>query len=228
MDEFELSDPNVEFTALVTALQEFGGIVERSDTFWAERIQHAVQWDPTQGVVTERPKTVSSKDPSDSLDASTSSEETVMKHFDPRQAPLPIELVPLCNLYDRHILRQKVVIQLSLPTSDRIKMRSSSGDTAMERVDQIHLWHLKHQSEDGEETRKQPEFSLAVDVGEEDIVLVSDDESAEGMPRTGEFGYARLQADLGCWCRVYKQKSHSVLISTTMQSFTFVLAMSCH
>ena len=93
MDEFELSDPNVEFTALVTALQEFGGIVERSDTFWAERIQHAVQWDPTQGVVTERPKTVSSKDPSDSLDASTSSEETVMKHFDFRKAPLPAELI---------------------------------------------------------------------------------------------------------------------------------------
>jgi hypothetical protein len=71
MEELELNDPSMEFAALVTALQEFGGIVERSDTFWAERIQHAVQWDPTQGVVTERPKTVSSKDPSDNLDAST-------------------------------------------------------------------------------------------------------------------------------------------------------------
>jgi hypothetical protein len=73
-----------------------------------------------------------------------------MKHFDPREAPLPAELIPLCNLYDRHILRQKVVIELSLSTEERIKMRSSGGDTATGWVDQIHLWHLKHTSEVGE------------------------------------------------------------------------------
>ena len=83
MEELELNDPSMEFAALVTALQEFGGIVERSDTFWAERIQHSVQWDSLQGVVTECPKTTPPKDRSDSLDASTSSEETVVNCFDP-------------------------------------------------------------------------------------------------------------------------------------------------
>ena len=155
-----------------------------------------------QGVVTECSKTTPPKDLSDSLDASTSSEETVAKHFDLRKAAFPIELMPLCNLYDRHILRQKVIIQLSLPTSDRAKMRGSGGDIATGRVDQIHLWHLKYRSEEGEEARTQSEFSTAVDVGEEDVVLVSDDgcgrHASLGRRRTfdvahrPEFGHARL------------------------------------
>ena len=139
MERLEWNDPSMEFSALVADLQGFGGIVERLDTFWAERIQLSVQWDPVQGIVIEGSRTYSSKDMSDSLDASTSSEETAMKHFNPRNTALPAELVPLCNLYDRHMLRQKVVIQLSLPAGDRAKMRSSGGDAAIEKVDQIHL-----------------------------------------------------------------------------------------
>jgi hypothetical protein len=158
MEELELNDPNVGFAALLTTLQGFGGIVERLDTFWAEKIQQSVQWDPVQGIVTDCSKNTSLKDLSDNLDASTSSEETVVKHFDPRNTALPIELVPLCNLYDRHILRQKVIIQLSLSADDRIKMRSSGGDVATGKVDQIHLWHLKYRSEGSEEARTQSDF----------------------------------------------------------------------
>ena len=112
--------------------------MEQLDTFWAERFQHSMQWDAKQGMVTEQ-----MKESSENLDASMSSEETVLKHFDHRNTALPIELVPLCNLYDRHILRQEVIIQLSLSADDRIKMRSSGGDVATGKVDQIHLWHLK-------------------------------------------------------------------------------------
>jgi hypothetical protein len=135
MEELELNDPNMEFSALVAAVQGFGGIVESLDTLWAERTQLSVQWDPVQGIVTEGSGDHSSKDLSDSLDASTSSEEIVMKHFDPRSTALSAELVALCNLYDRHILRQKVIIQLSLPASERAKLRSSGGVAAQSKSD---------------------------------------------------------------------------------------------
>jgi hypothetical protein len=115
-----------------------------------------------------------------------------------------MELVPLCNLYDRHILRQKVIIQLSLPTSDRAKMRGSGGDIATGRVDQIHLWHLKYRSEEGEEARTQSEFSTAVDVGEEDVVLVSDEEGAEGMPRSEQDEHSTSPIDLNLGMPDYK------------------------
>jgi hypothetical protein len=67
--------------------------VEQLDTFWAERFQHSVQWDAKQGMVIEQ-----MKESSENLDASMSSEETVLKYFDPRTTSLPDDLVPLCNL----------------------------------------------------------------------------------------------------------------------------------
>ena len=87
MEELESNDPSMEFSALVADLQGFGGRVERLDTFWAERIQLSDQWDLVQGMVVEGASNYSSKDP--------------------RNTALPAELVPLCNLYDRHILRQR-------------------------------------------------------------------------------------------------------------------------
>ena len=90
-----------------------------------------------------------------------------MKHFDPRSTALPAELVPLCNLYDRHILRQKVIIQLSLPASDRAKLRGSGGDAALERVDQIRLWHLYHLFQSNDERRAQSGFLEAIDLSKE-------------------------------------------------------------
>jgi hypothetical protein len=198
-----LNDPNLKFSALITDLQGFG-IVERLDTFWAERIQLSVQWDPIQGIFVEGSTDYSAKDLFDSLDASTSSEETVTKHFDPRNTALPAELVPLCNLYDRHILRQKVVIQLSLPAGDQAKMRSSGGDAAIEKVDHIHYWHLKQRSEGGEEAQISLDFSAAVDLSEEDIVLVSDDEDAEGIPYSEDDEQLTLSMDLNLGLPDYK------------------------
>ena len=105
-----------------------------------------------------------------------------MKHFDPRTTALPAELVPLCNLYDRHILRQKVVIQLSLPANARGKLRSSGGDAVLEKVDQIHLWHVQHLLKSGDDKRTQSDFPEAIDLSVEDMILVSDNEDAEGVP----------------------------------------------
>jgi len=85
MEELDRRDSTAECVAFVTSLQEFGRIIERSDTFWAERIQYPVQWDPVQGVVTECSKVIASKDPSDNFDALTSSEETARTYFDPRK-----------------------------------------------------------------------------------------------------------------------------------------------
>jgi hypothetical protein len=196
MEELELNNADMGFAALTTALRGFGAIVESLDTFWTERIQLPVQWDPVQGIVTEGSGDHSSKDLSDSLDASTSSEETVMKHFDPRTTALPVELIPLCNLYDRHILRQKVVIQLSLPANERGKLRSSGGDVVLERADQIHLWHVQHLLKSGDNKRTQSDFPEAIDLSVEDMILVSDDEDAEGVPRADDDEQMTLLMDL--------------------------------
>ena len=199
MEELETNDPNLAFAELITSLQERGAIVERSDTFWAERFQHSVQWDARQGTVIEQTKELS-----ESLDTSMSSEETVLKYFDPRTFPLPDELVPLCNLYDRHILRQKVIIQLSLTADARTKTQCSSGDAATGGVDQLHLWYLKHQSESGTEASWYLESAKAVEVVGDDIVMISDDEDAEGTSRREEEDHLTPPMDLNLGAPDYK------------------------
>ena len=186
LDEWDRKNSSAECAALVTSLQACGGIVERSDTFWAERIQYSVRWDPLQGAVIDCSKAFASKDLQSSLDASDPLDEKIRTHFDPRKTLLPSELIPLCNLYDRHILRQKVIIELSLPLKERTELRSSGGDVATKDVDHIYLWHLVRGREVDEESRRQPDFEMAVEMEEDDVILVSEDADADGVSRTDE------------------------------------------
>ena len=100
---------------MIDELKEFGALVETTDAFWTERTKLQVMWDRIAGTA----RTTSNEDDKNtmscSLDASTSSEERPLIHCDSRNMTIPKELTPLCNLYDRHILRQKVVIKLSVP-----------------------------------------------------------------------------------------------------------------
>jgi hypothetical protein len=199
IEELEASDPNLSFVDFINILQEKRAIVERSDTFGAERFQHSVQWDARQGIIVEQ-----MNEPSENLDASMSSEETVLKHFDPRTTPLPDELVPLCKLYDRHILRHKVIIQLSLTAEARAKTQYSSGDVVTGSVDQLRLWYLKHQSESESETSQYPESVKAAEIIGEDIVMISDDEDAEGTSRREEEDHLVPPMDLNLGAPDYK------------------------
>jgi hypothetical protein len=70
--ELESSHPNFSSEELVIALQKKGAIVGQSDTFWVERSQLLVEWDAQQGSVVQSTR--------ESLNATTSSEETVMKY----------------------------------------------------------------------------------------------------------------------------------------------------
>jgi hypothetical protein len=81
------------------------GIVEKSETFWAERMQHSVYWDVLQGVVVDRAKDSQARGLWTNPDAIDPSLEPTKNYFNPRDMSLPMELISLCNLYDRHILR---------------------------------------------------------------------------------------------------------------------------
>jgi hypothetical protein len=178
MDEWELQGSEIDFSALVEGLRAFGALVETLDTFWTEINQITARWDSKQGVVLDRSGNDVPNDLSDSLGTSTSSEEGSTKHFDPRSTDLPRELVPLCNLYDRHILRQNVVIQLSL---ERVKIRRSGVDTAMEKVDRIYLWHLRHRVAQSTGDHASVEFPEAIGIGDEEMLLSAEGGHAEGV-----------------------------------------------
>jgi hypothetical protein len=100
--EMERENRNNGLMAMINELKGFGALVETTDAFWTERIQLQKMWDPVTGTA----RMTSSEDDKNamvgSLDASTSSEEQPWIHFDPRSMTIPQELVPLCNLYDRH------------------------------------------------------------------------------------------------------------------------------
>ena len=157
-----------------------------------------------------------------------SSEETVLKYFDPRTTSIPDDLVPLCNLYDRHILRQKVIIQLSLTTEARIETQCSSSDAVTGNFDQLNLWYLKHQSESENEASQHPESVKAVDVAGEDIVMISDDEVAEGTSHQDEEDQLTPPMDLNVGAPDYKStwiagaevKSKSPVRCTVVQPCT--------
>ena len=105
MEEWGQKSSSIDFSMTVEDLRGLGALVDSIDTFWTERTQLSVAWDPIEGVACNKSGNISNS-LSGSLDASTSSDETAMKHFDPRTMAIPTELVPLCKLYDRHILRR--------------------------------------------------------------------------------------------------------------------------
>ena len=146
MEEWGQKSSNLDFSKIVEDLRGLGALVESLDTFWTERTQLSVAWDSNQGVAYNKSGNISNI-LSDSLDASTSSEEAITKHFDPLTMTIPTELVPLCNLYDRHILRQKVIIQLSVPISEQGKIRSSGGDVMIQGVDKLKPWYMTHRAQ---------------------------------------------------------------------------------
>jgi hypothetical protein len=75
LKEWDRQNSVEECDELINSLQAFGGIVERSETFWAERMQHFVYWDTLQGVVVDRAKDSRAKGPWTNPDAIDSSLE---------------------------------------------------------------------------------------------------------------------------------------------------------
>jgi hypothetical protein len=114
------------------------------------------------------------------------------------------ELVPLCNLYDRHILRQKMTIQLSMPTSEQKKIRNSGGDTVVQKADQLNLWYLTHRAQRVGEDRTSLNFPQAVGLSEDDVIVISDTEDAEGVLQEDEDDPMKLPMDLNQGCPDYR------------------------
>jgi hypothetical protein len=148
--ELERKHSTNEMTAMIEELRDFGALVENTDAFWT-RTELQVMWDPIKGTACTKSQTDHINDLSGSLDASTSSEEPFMIHFDPRSMTIPKELIPLCNLYDRHMLRQKVVINLSVPILEQKKIKSSGGNKVVQEVDQLSLWYLTYRAQGAKE-----------------------------------------------------------------------------
>jgi hypothetical protein len=186
LEEWDRQNSVEECNELIILLQTLWGIVERSETFWAERMQHSVYWDSLQGVVIDRSKDSEAKGLRTSFDAVDPLLEQTKKYFDPRVIALPTELISLCNLYDRHVLRQKVIIQLSLPLSRRVELRSSGENTAAKDVDHIYLWYLVRGRDADEEFRERREFELAVEVDEDNVIIVPEEAEIDGMPYAEE------------------------------------------
>jgi len=139
--EWDLQNSGNECDGIISSLQAFGGIVERSETFWTERMQHSVYWDVLQGTVVDHAMKPTANDAGVAQDDVPS---VFKKHFDPRSMTFPTELIPLCSLYDRHILRQKVIIQLSVPLNARIELCHSGDNTPSKDVDHLYLWSSTH------------------------------------------------------------------------------------
>jgi NACalpha-BTF3-like transcription factor len=107
-------------------------------------------------------------------------------------------------LYDRHILKQKVIIQLSVPTIEQKKMRSSGGDKVVQEVGQLSQWYLTHRAQRTEDERMHSEFPEAVDLTEEDVVIISDTEEAEGALQEEDDDPVKLPIDLNQGCPDYQ------------------------
>ena len=67
---------------MIEELKEFGALVEGTDAFWTERTKLQVIWDPTTGTARAMSDTDDISALPGGLDASTSSEEQPMIHFD--------------------------------------------------------------------------------------------------------------------------------------------------
>jgi hypothetical protein len=162
---------------LINSLQAFGGIVERSETFWSERVQYSVYGDTAQGTVVGR--AMNSQDGGMGVASGDVDLFVAKKYCDPRNMTLPTELIPLCSLYDRHILRQKVIIQLSVPLNARVELCHSGDNTPSKDVDHLYLWSSTRARDDDEEFGRKQELELAVEIDENNVIVDPEESDVE-------------------------------------------------
>jgi hypothetical protein len=173
LEEWDRQNAVEECDGLIDSLQAFGGIVERSETFWTERMQHSVFWDALQGTVVDRAMNSRASGTGTNSDEIDTSHELTKNYFNPRDMALPPELILLCNLYDRHVLRQQVIIQLSLPLNRRMELCKSGENAPDKDVDHLYLWCFARARDADEEFGGRRELELAVEVDENNVIINS-------------------------------------------------------
>jgi hypothetical protein len=91
-----------------------------------------------------------------------------------------------------------------MPISEQKKMRNSGGDTVAQKSDQLNLWYLIHRAQRIGEDRMSLNFPEAVDLSEDDVMIISDTEDAEGVCQQEDEDPMKLPMDLNQGCPDYR------------------------